>query len=142
MKPDTRCYDARVDNLTAVTQFVGTCADRFGLDEGTRFRVLLALEEAFVNVCRHAYPEGTGAAEVTCESDGEAFVLAIADCGRPFDVLSLPEPDTSADVMHRPVGGLGVHFIRTCASSATYRRNDGQNILRMVFRPAESGDQR
>jgi len=141
MKPDTRCYAARVDNLDAVTRFVGTCADRFGLDDGTRFRLLLALEEAFVNVCRYAYPEGTGAAEVTCESDGGAFALAIADRGRPFDVLSLPEPDTRAGVMLRPVGGLGVHFIRTCASSASYRRDDGRNILRMVFRPAESGDQ-
>lgn len=142
MRPDTRSYAARVDKLTEVTRFVGTCADRFGLDEATRFRVLLALEEAFVNVCRHAYPEGAGAAEVTCESEGDAFVLAVADRGRPFDVLSLPEPDTSADVTHRPVGGLGVHFIRTCASDASYRREDGRNVLRMAFRPAANGDHR
>ena len=130
-----RSYPARVENLPAVTGFVETCADRAALDDRTKFGVLLALEEAFVNVCNHAYPEGGGAAEIACESDGESFVLVIADRGKPFDVLSLPEPDTTADLMHRPFGGLGIHFIRKFSDGVTYRRDDDRNVLRMTFRP-------
>jgi anti-sigma regulatory factor (Ser/Thr protein kinase) len=134
LKIDTRRYPARVDDLPAVTEFVAGCADRFGLDGRAKFGLLLALEEAFVNICRYAYGGAAGVAEVSCESEGDAFVLAIFDWGKPFDMLSLPEPDTSGDLEHRPLGGLGVHFIRKFSNTVTYRRDDDRNILRLVFR--------
>ena len=134
MKIATRRYPARVDDLPAVTEFVSECAERFGLDGRARFGLLLALEEAFVNICRYAYAGGAGVAELSCESEADAFVLDIADWGKPFDVLSLPEPDITGDLMHRPVGGLGAHFIRRFSNGVTYRRDDGRNVLRMVFR--------
>ena len=138
MKIDTRRYPARVDDLPAVTEFVAACADRFGLDDRARFGLLLALEEAFVNICRYAYAEGEGVAEVSCESEDDAFVLDICDWGKPFDVLSLPEPDTKGDLMHRPLGGFGVHFIRKFSNRVTYHRDDDRNVLRMVFRRSAS----
>jgi anti-sigma regulatory factor (Ser/Thr protein kinase) len=134
VKIDTRRYTARVEDLPAVTEFVAACADRFGLDERARFGLLLALEEAFVNICRYAYSGGAGVAELSCESEGDAFVLDMSDWGKPFDVLSLPEPQTTGDLMHRPLGGLGVHFIRRFSNGVTYHRDDGRNVLRMVFR--------
>jgi anti-sigma regulatory factor (Ser/Thr protein kinase) len=120
--------------LPAVTDFVTACADRFGLDGRAKYGLLLALEEAFVNICRYAYGGGAGVAELSCESDGDAFVLDISDWGQPFDVLSLAEPDTTGDVTHRPLGGLGVHFIRNFSDQVTYQRADDRNVLRMVFR--------
>lgn len=134
MKIETRRYAARVDDLPAVAEFVAACADGFGLDDQAKFGLLLALEEAFVNICHYAYAGGGGVAELSCESEGDAFVLAISDWGKPFDVLSLPEPDTTGDLMHRPLGGLGVHFIRTFSNGVTYHRDDDRNVLRMVFR--------
>ena len=134
MKIDTRRYKARVEDLPAVTEFVAACADRFGLDNRAKFGLLLALEEAFVNICRYAYSGAVGVAEVSCESEGDAFVLDMSDWGKPFDVLSRAEPDTTVDLMHRPLGGLGVHFIRKFSNGVTYHRDDDRNVLRMVFR--------
>ncbi len=136
MRFDTRRLEARVDNLAAATEYVGACADRAGLDERMRFAVLLSLEEAFVNVCRYAYPGGAGDVEITCESGAGVFVLELADTGVEFDVLSYPTPDTSAPLDERPVGGLGIHFIRTLAEGVTHRRDGDRNILRMEFPPA------
>jgi anti-sigma regulatory factor (Ser/Thr protein kinase) len=135
MKCETRVFAAEVENLPAVTSFVEACAERRGLRSQAKFGLLLALEEAFVNICHYAYPEHSGTADITCETDGDLFVLEIADHGHPFDVLSLPEPDITADLMHRKVGGLGVHFIRTVSNSVSYRREDDRNVLRMAFRP-------
>lgn len=137
MTTDTRRYPARVDDLPAVTEFVAACADRFGLNGRARFGLLLALEEAFVNICRYAYGDGGGDAELSCEIEGDAFVLDISDWGKPFNVLSVPEPDTTGDLMHRPLGGLGAHFIRKFSNGATYRRDGNRNVLRMVFRSEE-----
>jgi serine/threonine-protein kinase RsbW len=130
---DTFKRAARVENLAVFIEFVEGCADRCGLDSKRKFGLLVALEEAFVNVCHYAYPDGEGDAELVCGCDGEDFVVEIADNGIPFDVLSLPDPDTTADIMDRDIGGLGVYFIRKMTDEVSYRREGGRNILRLVL---------
>ena len=140
MRWDTRRLPARVESLDAARRYVGDCADRVGLDPQRRFAVLLALEEAFVNVCGHAYPGTTGDVELACEHREGAFVLEIGDTGVGFDVLSLPAPDLSAGIEERLLGGLGIHLIRSVAKGVSYRRDGPRNILRMEFPPAASAD--
>lgn len=125
---------AVLDNLAPATEFVEECAERCGLPQKKIYALALTLEEAFVNICSYAYPDGAGDAEISCGVDGDFFVLEIADSGSPFDVLSLPDPDTTLGIMEREIGGLGVHFIRTLSDSVSYRRENEQNILRMEFR--------
>ena len=133
MGSDTIDCAAKVENLAVLTDFVEECADRFGLEIKKKFGLLIAVEEAFVNICSYAYPDGAGLAEVSCGMNGDGFVLEIADRGMPFDVLSLPDPDTTLDLMERPIGGLGVYFIRRLTDDVSYRRENGRNILRMVL---------
>lgn len=133
----TKRYAAKLENLAEANSFVEECADRFGLDAQKKFGLLLAFEETFVNICSYAYPDGDGDAELSCIGDDDAFVLEIADSGSPFDLLSLPEPDVTLDLMEREIGGLGVHFIRTLSDSVSYRRENDRNILRLVFKPPQ-----
>lgn len=134
VKLETLTSPASVDNLDQVVTFVDNNADRFGLDAQKKFGLQLAVEEAFVNVCHYAYEGGSGEVFLTCAAEGDALVLEISDNGSPFDILSLGAPDTSSDIMDRQIGGLGVHFIRTLSDGVSYRRENGRNILRMVFR--------
>jgi len=132
MKLNTNKFAAKVANLDAVNAFVEACYEHFGLVPEKKFNVLLALEEAFVNICHHAYLDGEGGVEISCGLENGAFVLEIADQGNPFDVLSLPDPDTTLDIEERPIGGLGIFLIRTL-SKADYRWDNNRNVLRMVF---------
>ena len=134
MKFDTMSSVARVEYLGEVTGFVEECADRFGLETTKKFGLLVAVEEAFVNICSYAYPDGAGEVELACGADGDEFVLEISDRGRPFDVLSLPHPDITLDIVDRDIGGLGVYFIRKLTDEVSYRRENGQNILQMTLR--------
>lgn len=124
---------ANLENLDAMVGFVEECADRCGLDPQKKFGLLVAIEEAFVNVCHYAYPDGEGDVELVCGCGEESFVVEIADSGIPFDILSLPDPDTTADIKDREIGGLGVYFIRKMTDEVSYRRADGRNILRVVL---------
>jgi len=133
MEFDKKQYAAKVANLTGLSEFVEECADRSALAVKKKFGLLVALEEAFVNICSYAYPDGEGQVEVACGADNACFVLEIADNGTPFDVLSLPAPDTTLDVTEREIGGLGVYFIRRLTDDVSYRRENGQNILRLVL---------
>jgi anti-sigma regulatory factor (Ser/Thr protein kinase) len=129
----TRHLPARIEELGAANAYVEACAAEAGLDARTRFALQVALEEAFVNVCRYGYPDGPGDVAITCERDGPRFVLEVTDWGPPFDVLALPEPDLTLGIEERPIGGLGVHLIRTLTHGVTYRRDAGRNVLRMQF---------
>jgi len=124
---------ATLEHLALATEFVEECADRFALAVKKKFGALIVVEEAFVNICSYAYPEGGGEVALACGADDDTFVLEIADKGAPFDVLLLPDPDTTLDLMDREIGGLGVHFIRKLPDRVSYSRENGQNILRMVF---------
>jgi len=139
MKYDKIQCVAKVENLIEVNEFVGGCADRFGLDTKKRFGLLVAVEEAFVNICSYAYPDKEGEVEFACGVDGDAFVLEVSDNGSPFDVLTLPDPNTTLDIMDRDIGGLGIYFIRRLTDDVSYRREKGRNILRLVLRRTEEG---
>lgn len=135
MKNEILTCKARIENLDTVVAFVEEAADRFNLETPKKFGLLIAIEEAFVNVCHYAYPQAEGDVSISCGSDNDAFVLEIIDSGEPFDVLSLPEPDTTSGILDREIGGLGVFFIRKLTNEVSYRREGGQNILRLVIQP-------
>jgi anti-sigma regulatory factor (Ser/Thr protein kinase) len=130
---------AVLDNLDQVNGFLEECAESFGIGGKRKFGLLLAVEEAFVNICNYAYPAGRGDVEIACSGDAKSFAVEIADGGVEFDILSLPDPDTTTDLMDREVGGLGVFFIRKLTDDLSYRREKGRNILRMVLHPPKDG---
>ena len=123
---------ANVEKLPEITEFLQECADYSGLDPKKKFGLLLAIEEAFVNVCNYAYPDHKGLIEVSCDKVDDSLVVEISDKGIPFNILLLPDPDISLDIADREIGGLGGYFIRRCTDSVSYRREDEKNILRLV----------
>ena len=134
----TMTCGARIENLDEVTGFIEGCADRFDLETKRKFGLLVAIEEAFVNVCHYAYPAGEGEVALACGADGDKLVIEVADRGIEFNILTLPDPDTTASLMDREIGGLGVFFIRRLTDDLSYRREDGRNILRMVLHLKET----
>ena len=112
MKLEILQLAAIVENLPQLLDFVEEQASRGGLSATRVTRVLIALEEAFVNICHHAYANGPGDVWVRCDEENGRFMVEIADAGQPFDLDSLPSPEVDVDLAHRKVGGLGVFCMR------------------------------
>jgi len=92
----------------------------------------VALDEVLSNIILYGFRDGAEhqiCVDVRISADN--LVLDVRDDGIAFDPLKAPEPDLSLDLDHRPIGGLGLHFIRTVLDDVTYRRVDGWNILTM-----------
>lgn len=130
---------AFLDRLQDVMRFVETRAEAAGVPPDKRSGLCLAVEEAFVNICSYAFPDGQGEIELTGRPTAETFVLEIKDNGPEFNQLSVPEPDLSIPLEQRRIGGLGVHFIRNFTDQADWRRESGRNILRLVVTLGERG---
>ena len=99
------------------------------------FRISLVIDELAQNVVDYAYNDTPGDVEVAVTSRDETIVIEIVDEGIPFDPLTdAPPPDLTSPIESRPIGGLGVHFTKTLMDDVEYRRESGQNRLKIVTR--------
>lgn len=105
-----------------------------GIAHALAHDVRLVSEEVVCNAIEHGQPSG-GQHEVMVEIaiHDDRVTLYFRDDGDPFDPLSQPPPDLEADIEERPIGGLGVHLIRTLASEISYAREAHRNVLRVVL---------
>jgi serine/threonine-protein kinase RsbW len=138
MNPDLKvdlALEARPDNLDPLVQAAGRLAADNGFSGPRVMKVELAVEEAVTNVINYAYRETPGRVTLSGIWDpvAKSLTIEIRDSGSPFNVLDLPPPDLTSDLADRRVGGLGVHFIRTLTDQLYYRREEGRNILGLVF---------
>ncbi|MDR2450671.1 MAG: ATP-binding protein [Candidatus Accumulibacter sp.] len=112
---------------------------------GTLSRIEMAVEELLMNIFHHAYEtKGAGKAMISCrrvDLDGMAFFrVGVRDWGRPYNPLAeAPRPDLEAGIEERPIGGLGIHIVRTVTAHYCYSRSQDANELELFFArcPAE-----
>lgn len=97
--------------------------------EAARWDLLLVFEEILVNVIEHAYAGRAGAVEVRVDCDASELQLVVVDQGTAFDPLAEEPPVLEAPVGERPIGGLGIHLVKTLCDEAEYRREGESNIL-------------
>lgn len=130
--------ESRRDELDNIFGAVAGMAQQEAWSPELVFRVNLALEELVLNIMDYGFDEGLHEIEITLTSDADALTIEIVDGGRPFDPLKdAPHPDVDAPVEDRPVGGLGVHLVRTLMDQMHYRREKGKNHLTLVTRRGE-----
>ena len=123
-------FDAELGRLDEVLEFVGSAAERLE-DAERRSDLLVAAEEAFANIAKHAYEDG-GEVEVCAETGPNGVLITFRDEGKPFDPRSVPPPDLDIAPEDRAVGGLGVHLMMNLVDEVRYRREEGRNVLTLV----------
>ena len=97
----------------------------------------LSLEEHLTNVMNYAFADSrVHEIQVRLELAGGKFQIEVEDDGKPFNPLEHPKPDLSVPLEQRPLGGLGIHLIRSFMDELDYRREGGRNILQMRKRLA------
>jgi len=139
MKPLSKIkLAAKIENLEVLVKSVTECAREQGVSEKKLPIIELGVEEAFVNICKYAYPHGEGNVEIKCNLDDDRFIIEIIDSGIPFDITSLPDPDITQDISERKIGGLGVFFIKKMADNFRYRHEGNRNILSIIIAPVRS----
>jgi len=112
-------------------EFVRTGALEASLPEGRIGELDLLIEEIFMNVCCHAYPDGTrGIVNLTYSVPAPGVSsVEVADQGLEFNPLTAPPPDVTLKLESRPIGGLGILLLKTLAPSVIYIRDRDWNRL-------------
>ena len=99
------------------------------------FKLHLILEELGLNAMTYG---GASSVRIVISVEAETVTIEISDDGGAFDPLNdAPTVDVNAALDDRPIGGLGIHLVRTLTNDLSYRREGGRNHLTLVTRRPE-----
>ena len=119
-----------IDTIPQLNEFIDGFCEEQGIDMDVCMSLNLAIEEAVVNVMNYAYPNGTtGYVDIEAEADESAVTFTISDNGTPFNPTEKADVDITLSAEERPVGGLGIHLVRTIMDMVSYEYADHKNIL-------------
>ncbi len=127
-----RTWPARIDSVRDIMQTVEQLMGRYGLEQRRVLHMGLVVEELAANIVNHAYgdmPQPPDPAEIrlTAEHHQGLIRLIFHDAGCPFDPSTVPEPDLTASIDDRHVGGLGIYFMRNLVDRVHYQREGDTN---------------
>jgi anti-sigma regulatory factor (Ser/Thr protein kinase) len=134
MKKTVRTFSTQSQSLSEVYQWTKAWCCALNLRKPILDAFLLAVYEAACNVVEHAYKnvETTDGFVITLASSNKAAVALMEDHAQLFDINSVSPPDFSKQIKERPIGGLGVYFIRSLMDRVLTRRKDNINQLIMI----------
>ena len=136
--PPACIRDLRLRNDLAEIERLGAAIEAFGdecgLAVGDVYKINLALDELVTNLISYAYPDG-GEHAIDLHlalADGRVTAILVDDAA-PFDPLvEVAAPDLDAPLDERPIGGLGLHFVRTLMDECSYQRDGERNRLTLI----------
>ena len=134
-KETSRVFEAKLENVEAVTEYVGKYLAEAGCSMKAEMQINVAIDELFSNICRYAYKEDQEAKArvgVTFDPTGENVTISFEDRGVPYNPLEKDDPDVDASIDDRKVGGLGIFIVRQTMDDVVYSFDNGHNILKIT----------
>ena len=119
------------ENWDRVSEFLETALDEKQFPIKSKMKLLIAVEELYVNITRYSYTGNIGNAEIQLEflSDPERARVTLIDQGVPYNPLQKSDPDTTLSADDREIGGLGIHMVKKSMDHLLYEYKDGNNIM-------------
>ena len=85
-----------------------------------------------MNIVSYGTDDGSHNIELCIVSTPDELSIDIIDDGHAFDPFTeAPPPDLDSSVEERPIGGLGVHFVKTMMDDVQYQRDQGRNHVKL-----------
>ncbi|MDD5272819.1 MAG: ATP-binding protein [Methylovulum sp.] len=124
-----------VESLETLAEAVEMFGDKMGWTNATVMQINLVLEELLVNAIDHGYPDGRdGEIAVQISCDGDTITIIISDDADPFNPFLMAAPDLSLAVANRPIGGLGIHLVRSYMDGCAYCYSQQRNQVILTKR--------
>lgn len=120
---------------TAARAAAGSCSAGV-ISTASAQAIDLVVEELFINIVRHAFPDGSPVpvrARFAFDEARGALHIVLADAGVPFDPTEPPAPRVSGDGADLEPGGLGILLVRSKTEALWYRREGGFNVVHALM---------
>lgn len=123
--PFRRPLRSRIADFDALVQALTAWGIGAGVPRATMGSVVLILDELFANIVAHGYRnDPDGQVLVQAQVTDGAIHVTLTDHAPAFDLLHVPEPDTTLSLEERHIGGLGLLFVRRTADTLSWEIPD------------------
>lgn len=123
----SKSFAVKKECLEEVQCLIATWAEEVAISVKISTKLAICSDEIVSNV---VFYSGATNLEIQCEIDDTGITLTFIDDGTPFDPLTdAKEPDITASLEDREIGGLGIFMVKKMATSIAYERCDNKNSL-------------
>ena len=114
-----------------IIESLTTCREVLSAPDDIQFKVRLCIEEVEENILKYS---GSTWVDVWTALEDGFLVIGFQDGGIQFNPLSKPDPDITAPIEERAIGGLGIFLCKKMMDFVDYRFENGCNVFVMKIR--------
>lgn len=112
-----------------IIECVMGCDEVTSLPDDIQFKIRLCVEEVEENILCYS---GTKWVELTVEKSEDRIEIGFRDGGIEFNPLAKDDPDITASLEDRQIGGLGIFICKQMMDSVTYHYENNTNFFKMI----------
>lgn len=135
---ETKVYSAKLENLHEMLEYIKAYCCMRQVEPRVLEQIILAAEEALVNIISYGYPNQEGYIHLTCSNaHPKGLILTIRDRGIPFNPLEnvpsvLPPVNRLLEKSDDSLGGYGIYILTGLMDKVDYQRMNDDNILTLT----------
>ncbi len=132
---DSIIVPSGIDQIGSVLDFISNVLAIYNCSERLLRRVLVCVEEVYVNISSYAFTSLRSTIEVMYEVDDPTnqLIITFIDKGKPFDPVSYETYDEQKERESLHAGGEGIHLVKKLSKNLTYKYDDGRNMTSIYF---------
>lgn len=125
--PESKKFEVSRESLESVQEFISCWAEENGIPVKLAMKINICSDEIVSNV---VFYSGATYFEIICDKQNAIVSISFVDDGKAFDPLTeTKDPDITASVEEREIGGLGIFMVKKMMNEVCYNRVDNKNIL-------------
>ena len=131
---EKQSFKANLESIQKIQDFVEENLRGKKSDRSKLFKINILIEEIVVNIVNYAFNNtAEGVINIEIDISGDKMFFKISDNGIPFNPLKAKEPDISASLEDRKVGGLGIFFVKQIAKDISYSYQNSKNCISLII---------
>lgn len=119
-----------IASVSMVSDFFDSCLENFAIPVRIGYSLKVVVDEIYSNIVHYS---GAKNAEILFRNDTDRITLFFADDGKPYNPLESEEPDITAGIEERAIGGLGLFMVKKMAESVAYEYAAGKNQMTVIL---------
>jgi sigma-B regulation protein RsbU (phosphoserine phosphatase) len=108
-------------------------AERAEVAMAVSLKINMVFDELLNNIISYAYvDQNDHEIKVRVDLVNNRMIIVIDDDGVPFNPFMLEDPNVTADLEKRSIGGLGIHLVKNVMDEVSYKRHLNHNRVTLI----------
>lgn len=117
-------------SISGISDFLDACLEEFAIPMRVGYSLKVVADELYSNIVHYSEAK---TAQILFRNDTEKVTLIFEDDGIPYDPLEADDPDITAGIADRKIGGLGLFMVKKMAESVCYEYAGGRNRMTVIL---------